>query len=99
MEAIEQHGDITIATQSFEKNDLSWIQIDISDSGPGLSPLHIKKVFQPFYSSKAHHKANMGLGLSITKRLVELWGGHISVTNTNEGCRFSVTLPRVPQQN
>ena len=78
------------------------IQISVIDTGSGISALEIDRVFDRFYRGESvpSEDRGAGLGLAITKSLVELHGGQISVTSTQgEGSRFSFTLPiqRPPQ--
>ncbi|MCX6795258.1 MAG: ATP-binding protein [Candidatus Falkowbacteria bacterium] len=74
------------------KND-GKIFLTIKDNGSGIKPENIKKIFEPFFSTK--EGKGLGLGLSSIKHLVEKdFGGTISVKNLPEGgCSFSVTLP------
>lgn len=68
-----------------------WVQ----DSGPGLPPVPPSQLFEPLYrgdSARSTHTGGAGLGLAITKRLVEAHGGRISATDAG-GARFTVTLP------
>lgn len=65
--------------------------IDISDTGHGISPDRIDKIFNPFYSTK---KDGTGLGLSITKRIIQMHGGEINVkSQEGKGSTFSINLP------
>jgi two-component system, NtrC family, sensor histidine kinase HydH len=69
----------------------SAIKVSIRDSGPGISPRIQERLFQPFVSSK---ETGVGLGLSISKRLVEAHGGTICGENNLEGgALFAFTLP------
>ena len=68
-------------------------RIAVSDTGIGMDDETARRVFLP-YEQAAGHKGGIGLGLSITKRLVELHGGRIKVTSApNRGSTFSFTLP------
>jgi len=70
-------------------------KITVQDSGPGIPPEFIDKVFDPFFKLKARTETKgLGLGLSIVRTLVELHGGAIEArTGKDEGAEFSVTLP------
>ncbi len=85
MEAMKKNGVINILAR--EGSD--YVQISIKDSGPGLPPEIIKKVFSSLYSSKPDGN---GLGLKIAKTIIELHGGTISVRNNPT--TFSINLPK-----
>lgn len=73
------------------------ILISVSDTGPGISETDLPKIFEEFRqvgSSARTSRSGTGLGLTITRRLVELLGGEISVTSSlGSGSTFIVTLP------
>jgi two-component system OmpR family sensor kinase len=72
--------------------------IVVSDSGPGVSPEDVPRLFQRFYRGKASRATDVpgvGLGLAISQALVERQGGRISVEASGEkGATFTVHLPR-----
>jgi two-component system phosphate regulon sensor histidine kinase PhoR len=69
--------------------------ITVSDSGPGLPPGDLTRVFERFYRvDKSRSRPGTGLGLAIVKHLVELHGGTVVASNRPEGgAMFTVTLP------
>ena len=69
--------------------------ITVSDSGPGLPPGDLTRVFERFYRvDKSRSRPGTGLGLAIVKHLVELHGGTVVAANRPEGgAAFTVTLP------
>lgn len=71
------------------------IFVRISDTGPGIPPERLERIFQPFFSSKAG-KGGTGLGLAITHNIVRRHRGAIRVESHHgdRGCTFSVELPR-----
>lgn len=76
--------------------DDGFIQINVIDTGPGISSDELDKVFQRFYrgASAPSTAQGAGLGLTIAKNLVELHGGRIWVTSTvGTGSCFSFTVP------
>ena len=81
LEAARRNGSITIV---------------VADSGPGIPPADLLRVFERFYRvDKARSRpGGTGLGLAIVRHLVELHGGHAKAENRPEGgARFTVTLP------
>jgi len=71
--------------------DRDFIEITVSDTGEGISPENMTKLFQPLFTTKAK---GIGLGLVASKRLTESNGGNISVeSRQGEGTMFNVLLP------
>ena len=88
--AMDNNGHLQVkATMAAQKN----IVVTISDDGCGIPESDIKRVFEPFFSTKTG-TGGTGLGLSITYGLVEQLGGTIDVTSeVNRGTTFTITLP------
>ena len=85
-------------TELSPKNErLGWYRFTISDSGIGISPDKLARIFEPFYrveNQEVRRTEGTGLGLSIVKNLVDYKGGMIEVKSEPEGgTRFIVTLP------
>jgi signal transduction histidine kinase/ligand-binding sensor domain-containing protein/DNA-binding response OmpR family regulator len=78
-------------------NTGNWLLITVRDSGIGIPQEHLPHVFDRFYqvdSSTTHEHEGTGIGLALTKELVELHGGEISVTSEEGfGTTFVVRLP------
>ncbi len=91
VEAMEGKGDLTIKTELSPQKD--FVLITVKDTGPGISPEHVKKIFEPFFTTKgATH--GVGLGLSISKRIIEDHKGTIQVVSEpGKGATFIVKLP------
>jgi two-component system sensor kinase FixL len=67
------------------------VLVEVSDTGPGVSAEIASQLFRPFVTTKA---GGMGIGLSISKRIVEAHGGTIEVRcNSHGGATFGFTLP------
>lgn len=79
--------------------DFSKLYISVSDTGDGIDPADIDKVFDRFYQGKSTMKypnvtASSGIGLFLCKSIVEAYGGEVSVRNNpHRGCTFRVLLP------
>ncbi len=68
------------------------VSLTISDNGPGLGPVGLHRVFEPFYTTKTK---GTGLGMAISQRIVEAHGGTISLgDHSGPGAKFIITLPR-----
>jgi signal transduction histidine kinase len=68
-----------------------WAGVWVTDRGPGILPGNLKKLFTPFFTTKTE---GFGLGLSITKKILESLGGSVSVANRPEGgALFLMILP------
>ena len=78
-----------IVANAYEGTDL--VELEIADSGPGLSEEQQRRAFEPFYSTKS---GGTGLGLAIVSRMAEVHGGDVTVTNCPEGgAAFTLRLP------
>ena len=78
--------DITVAPAK-----AGWVQVEVSDNGAGVDPTIMNRLFEPFVSTKTN---GMGLGLLVTKSIVENHGGRIRFSpNPSRGSTFSFTLP------
>jgi PAS domain S-box-containing protein len=82
---------------SVEEKD-SEVLLSVADSGSGIAPDDLPHVFNPYWSGKAHQRAGTGLGLYISKGIIEAHGGRISLESTvGQGTTVYVTLPRAPE--
>lgn len=73
-----------------------WLEIVVQDTGVGIASDQLKHIFQPFYTTKAH---GIGLGLAITRRLVEDHGGYLRIESQyGYGATIAVRLPFVSHQ-
>ena len=90
-------GVIDIALSSDERS----VMLTVTDNGPGIPAENTERIFQRFYTDRPEGEAfgqNSGLGLSITRQIVEAHGGTIVATNRKDGsgAAFTVPLPRAP---
>ena len=88
-------GDIiTISAFETETDDI----LIVADTGVGIAPEHLENVFDRFYkvdASRKRGKQGTGLGLFITRMIIDAHGGHISVDSTvNIGTSFTIKLPK-----
>ncbi|MCK6593539.1 MAG: sensor histidine kinase, partial [Polyangiaceae bacterium] len=93
-----ERGVITIAATR-ERRDTDWIRFEVSDSGIGLTPEQIQRLFQPFSQadvSTTRKYGGTGLGLALSKRLATLLGGYIAVESAaGRGSTFALSIPAV----
>ena len=70
------------------------VAIEVEDSGVGIDPAHLDRVFNPFFSNK---EGGTGLGLALTQKIVEDHGGAIDVRSApGAGALFRIVLPLMP---
>jgi len=91
VEAIQEGGEINITTGNININGRNYVELKLNDTGPGISPEVMKSLYKPVASTKG--KEHSGLGLSITKNLVERLHGSISCITNDSGTTFSVQFP------
>jgi two-component system sensor histidine kinase ChvG len=86
------------------------VQFLVEDDGPGIPPANLERIFERFYTDRPENAfgKNSGLGLSISRQIVEAHNGTITASNrtsepsvpgeeaTITGARFSVRLPAMP---
>ena len=80
------------------RQDEDTITLEVRDTGPGIPADQLAHVFERFYQvdeSRSRAQPGTGIGLSLVKELVELQCGRIAVVSSEDGTRFSVTLPRL----
>ena len=81
-----------IVTLSAAMEDAQFVRIGVTDSGPGVAPEMRAQLFEPFATSKPR---GMGLGLPISRSLVEAGGGRLWHEHAGQGSSFRFTLPVV----
>ncbi len=92
-------GDIRIqcSVASDQTSPGSWLQVAVTDTGPGISPADITRIFDRFYrgdESRQGVEGESGLGLAIAKSIVEMHGGGIRVeSELGRGSTFIIQLP------
>jgi C4-dicarboxylate-specific signal transduction histidine kinase len=90
MKEVDGMRELTIQSQSGEDGR---VLISVSDTGVGLPPQQADKIFDAFFTTKAHG-TGMGMGLRISRSIVESHGGRLwAVDNPPGGARFYFTLP------
>jgi PAS domain S-box-containing protein len=91
IEAMSGQNDPRNLLISTEKNQPDGVLVAVRDSGPGLAPEALERLFEAFYTTKAH---GMGMGLSICHSIIEAHGGRLwASANEPRGAVFQFTLP------
>jgi two-component system sensor kinase FixL len=94
MEAMRDSENKELIVRTSALPDSGMMRIEVEDTGTGISDEVASQLFQPFVTTKP---GGMGIGLSISKRIIESHGGEISVhRNAAGGATFSFTLPLMP---
>lgn len=93
LQAVEdvEKGDIIVMLKQnkSQDDDSEWVEISVSDNGHGIDPAVREKIFMPNFTTKSN---GMGLGLAISKNIVEGSGGTISFETSEKGTTFYVRL-------
>jgi len=94
-----EKGTITIAARQGQENGRDWITIAVADTGIGMTPEQMGKLFQEFSQADAstmRKYGGTGLGLAISKRFCQMRGGDITVeSEPGRGSTFTIRLPRI----
>jgi len=79
------------------RHEPNQIVVDVADSGAGIDPQVIGKIFEPFYTTKLQ---GTGMGLAISRSIIEAHGGRLwAEPNTPRGATFQCTLPADIESN
>ncbi len=90
-QAMPDGGEITIQTVIDRSGDRERIALNVIDTGEGIKPGTLAKIFKPFYSTR---KQGTGLGLATTRRIIEAHEGSIEAqSEPGQGTRFVIHLP------
>jgi signal transduction histidine kinase len=88
-------GSITVAARRLSRGDNAapWVELSVRDTGQGMSPDEVRRVFEPFYTTKAPERGS-GLGLVIVDHIIKAHGGEFDVeSQPGKGTTASVRLP------
>jgi signal transduction histidine kinase len=90
-------GLITVGAGSRDRDVLLWV----ADTGPGIPPEHLAHMFDKFWQAVPRAgRLGAGLGLAVTKGIVEAHGGHVWAESTpGRGSTFFFTIPKAPPEN
>jgi PAS domain S-box-containing protein len=92
VDAIGMDGTVTVATR--ESDDGKRVIVEVKDTGTGIDPEILGKIFEPFYTTKGPERGT-GLGLPVVREIVASYGGHLAVdSKLGVGTTFRFDLPR-----
>jgi two-component system NtrC family sensor kinase len=89
-EAMSAGGQLTLRTTLATDGGQKVAQVSVIDTGQGIAPEHLPKVFEPFYTTKP---TGTGIGLAVSYGIIQAHGGWIKVNSTSTGTTFTVSLP------
>ena len=95
LNAVEAMGSVEAGPRelliSTEQNQTNGVLVAVRDSGPGIDPEHLERVFEAFYTTKS---SGVGMGLSICRSIIDAHGGRLwAEANEPRGAVFQFTLP------
>jgi len=91
VQAMESGGLLTVESLTIKENDTDYAVVVVNDTGSGIPEDIMNNIFDPFYTTKIR---GLGLGLSLTRRIVESHGGKINVESEDGvGTTFTMKLP------
>ncbi len=97
-----KNGRINLDIERCERKKVSWLMIQVTDTGTGIAKDDMKKLFQPFLQGKLatiDQYGGTGLGLVISRRMSQLMGGDITVeSQEGKGSTFTVWIPIQSQE-
>lgn len=96
-DAVTQNGTIAVTLACVEKPDQTVVHMIFEDDGPGIPEAIREKIFEPFFTTK--QDVGTGLGLWVTKEIIERHGGTIEITSRNSGSHgatVAIVLPALP---
>lgn len=92
--AYTTEGGVAVRVDASEQ----WVQLAVSDTGPGIAPEHQPRIFERFYrvdQGRSRDAGGTGLGLALVRHVVERNGGTVSLeSNPGAGTTFTIALPR-----
>ncbi|MDA8078423.1 MAG: ATP-binding protein [Nitrospiraceae bacterium] len=92
-DAVEGKGAITIVTKTLMDGAGDFVEVEVRDTGPGITDENLEKIFEPFFTTKPVGKGT-GLGLAVTHGIIQDHGGKIFIkTKPGEGTSFFIRLP------
>ncbi len=102
-EAVREHGTVVISTQNRYLDQLlkgyeeipsgEYVILSVEDTGSGISPDDLKRIFEPFFSKKVMGRSGTGLGLALVWNTMQDHGGYIDIISKDQGTTFEAYFP------
>lgn len=92
VQAMGEHGKLRISLSKV-LDQSEYIVVEVADTGPGIKPEYLDKIFEPLFTTKSQEKGS-GLGLFVVKQVVDEYKGKIGVdSQPGVGTTFKITFP------
>ncbi len=97
IQAMPEGGQLTLAVRRHvSKNGAGWAAVEFSDTGRGIPPAEVDRIFDPFYTTRP---GGAGLGLAIVRKIIDSLGGRIEVVSRQgDGATFKVFLKQAADE-
>lgn len=92
--AVDAQGDKPLSIQITSYRLNNFIRITFTDNGIGIPPAIQEYIFDPFFSTK---DSGTGLGLSVTKKIIQNHNGTLKMTSNEDGTTFTISIPILPK--
>lgn len=92
LQAMQNKGDLTIGLCPAQRNQASYVYVEVMDSGCGIPPEILPRIFDPFFTTKPIGEGS-GLGLDIVKKIIDKHQGFIEVNSVPGRTAFQIWLP------
>ncbi len=97
-QALEGEGEIHVHASQIQEDEEKWLEVSFIDNGPGMTYEVLSHIFEPFYSTRRESEST-GLGLYITKSIVEGMGGIMSAHSIpKHGTTFTLRFPLTSEE-